>query len=141
PDVVHFLQHLLTNDVSTLAPGQIRYSLIANREGGILDDVLIYRFESFYLLVVNASNRNKILDWINEQRTPFTVTVEDLTIDWAMLAVQGPQALGIVNDVLGSDFSMLKYYYGTECEVLGRPIIVSRTGYTGEDGCELILPA
>lgn len=141
PDAVRFLQHLLTNDVDSLAAGQIRYSLVTNEGGGILDDVLVYRFDTFHLLVVNASNRLKILDWIERQREGFDVAVDDLTFDWAMLAVQGPRALEIVNEILGSDFTSLKYYYSQEAEVLGRPLIVSRTGYTGEDGCELILPS
>src|SRR5689334_14196112 len=85
PGAVAFLDHILTNDVAGLAVGQIRYSLVTNEQGGILDDVLIYRFADFHLLVVNASNREKILAWIEKQRAGFQITVDDLTPSHFML--------------------------------------------------------
>ncbi len=91
PDACRLLDHLLTNDVTKLAPGDIRYSLITNDQGGILDDVLVYRFESFYFLVVNASNRLKIVDWIAKHRSGYDVTVDDVTTQTFMLALQGPR--------------------------------------------------
>jgi aminomethyltransferase len=141
PDACRFLDVLVTNDVPKLEVGQIRYALVTNESGGILDDVLVYRFADFYLLVVNASNRETILDWIERHRQGFDVTVEDLTIERSMLAIQGPRALEVLSPFVQADISTLKYYTGFETTVLSQPAIVSRTGYTGEDGCEVILPA
>jgi aminomethyltransferase len=126
-----------------MKPGQIRYSLMTNDEGGILDDVLVYhlhdqRGASYYLLVVNASNRRKIWDWLEAHRPGADVEMRDTTVDTAMIAVQGPRALEIVRPHVAIDPSTLRYYSGAETPFFG---ILSRTGYTGEDGCELILPA
>ncbi len=89
------LDLLLTNDVTKLQPGDIRYSLVVNEGGGVLDDVLVYRFDAFYYLVVNASNRLKIVDWIARYQGRFPVHVEDQTLATFMLAVQGPRALDV----------------------------------------------
>lgn len=141
PDAVRFLDHLVTNDVAGLALGQIRYALVTNEQGGILDDVLVYRFADFHLLVVNASNRLKILAWIEKHRAGFDVTVEDLTTTQFMLALQGPRALELIQPLVDVAVAGLKYYTGATAVVQGQPAIVSRTGYTGEDGCEVIVPA
>jgi aminomethyltransferase len=141
PDACRFLDHLLTNDVTRLKPGEIRYALVTNEAGGILDDVLVYRFESFYLLVVNASNRLKIVDWIAAHRAGFDVTVDDVTTQTFMLAVQGPRALEILLPHVNADIGGLAYYAGCEAVICGRPGIVSRTGYTGEDGFECVVEA
>lgn len=141
PDSVKLLDHLLTNDVAGLAPGQIRYSLVTNEQGKILDDVLVYRFPEFHLLVVNASNRLKILEWIERHRAGFNARVEDITVPQFMLALQGPRALEIIQPLVDVDLAGLHYYYGSQARVLDQPAIVSRTGYTGEDGCEVIVPA
>src|SRR5580693_9126803 len=93
PDACRLLDHLLTNDVTKLVPGEIRYALVTNESGGILDDVLVYRFEPFYYLVVNASNREKIVQWIVQHKNRFNVHFEDQTLATCMLAVQGPLAL------------------------------------------------
>jgi aminomethyltransferase len=133
----------LTCDVAGLEVGQIRYALVTNENGGILDDVLVYRFPSRYLLVVNASNRVKILDWIGRHQHGFETKLTDETRSTAMIALQGPKSV----DILGSitmpnvDGHGLEYYTGLECEILGAPAILSRTGYTGEDGFEIIIPA
>jgi aminomethyltransferase len=142
-----FLDRLLTRKVVGLGPGKIRYSLVCNESGGILDDVLVYHLQSrgrgdYYLLVVNASNRDKIYHWLLKQRTTGEdVNIADSTIETAMIAVQGPAAIGLVQPLAGSKIGELAYYCGTEMNVCGAAAIVSRTGYTGEDGCELILPA
>lgn len=140
PDTVRFLDHLLTNDVASLKPGQVRYSLVTNEAGGVLDDVLVYRLAHCHMLVVNASNRLKIVDWIERHRGPFNVQVDDLTTNWAMLAVQGPQARAVFSPLCEADISGLKYYSACETNLLGAPSVVSRTGYTGEDGFEVMLP-
>ena len=139
PDACRFLDTLLTNNVESLKPGQIRYSLVTNESGGILDDVLVYRFSDFYMLVVNASNRLKIVDWIEKQQQGFDVQIEDLTTEKFMLALQGPESLGVLNPLAEADLSEMKYYFGMETQVLGVDALVSRTGYTGEDGFEVVL--
>ena len=147
PDAARFLDHLLTRRVTDMSIGQIRYSLVTNHAGGILDDVLVYHLESphgdrYFLLVVNASNRDKIVTWTRTQLEAFPdVTLQDRTCDTAMIAVQGPAALDIVDPLLDSHASALKYYTGTVTRQMKKPCIVSRTGYTGEDGCELIVTA
>jgi len=139
PDACRFLDHLVTNDITKLDAGQIRYALVTNERGGILDDVLVYRFESFYLLVVNASNRLKILSWIEESSGSFDVQSHDWTFEKFMLALQGPKAIEILNPLVEADLSQIQYYGGLETTVQGKPAIVTRTGYTGEDGFEVIV--
>jgi aminomethyltransferase len=140
-DATVFLDHLVTNDVAGLAVGQIKYALVTNEQGGILDDVLVYRLDDCLMLVVNASNRLKIVEWIERCRGSFAVTVEDQTQTHFMAALQGPRALSILLPLVDVDLSAIKYYFGTPATVLGQPGFVSRTGYTGEDGVEIIVPA
>lgn len=139
PDACRFLDNLVTNDVTKIEVGQIRYALITNEAGGILDDVLVYRFEEYYLLVVNASNRLKILSWIGENPGDFDVQYQDWTLEKYMLALQGPKAIEILNPLVDVELSDIKYYWGTEANIEGQPAIVTRTGYTGEDGFEVIV--
>ena len=144
-----FLDGLLTRRVSDMQPGQIRYSLMTNDAGGILDDVLLYRLgdgsggndEIPYLLVVNASNRQKILDWIIWHLPGHDVVCTDETLATAMIAVQGPAARKLVMDVVHPGLEQMRYYHGKKCGPSGELNIISRTGYTGEDGFELIVPA
>lgn len=142
-----FLDRLLTRKVVGMGPGKIRYSLVCHESGGILDDVLVYHLQQhqgglYHLLVVNASNREKILSWLKlHLRSSDDVQIADRTIDTAMIAVQGPAALRCVEPLVGADIGGLAYYTGTETTVCGHTGIVSRTGYTGEDGCELIVAA
>lgn len=142
-----FLDRLLTRRVTDMTLGRIRYSLVTNESGGILDDVLIYRLQDadgtpFHLLVVNASNREKIVAWVRQHlATASNVSFRDLTLETAMIAVQGPQALGLMKPLLATDLSSFGNYTGAAMQVDGVPGIASRTGYTGEDGCELIVPA
>jgi aminomethyltransferase len=146
-DAVRFLDHLLTNEVASLKPGQVRYSLVCREDGGILDDVLVYRVEQSmtgeptHLLVVNASNREKILGWIETQRRGFDVSVVDRTAEWAMIALQGPIACDLFAAYGTPDPSPFKYYTCWKGQTPHGPAIVSRTGYTGEDGLELIVPS
>ncbi len=141
PDDCRFLDHLVTNDVTKLEVGDIRYALVTNQAGGILDDVLVYRFKGWYLLVVNASNRVKIVDWIEKHREPFDVSVEDITVDKFMLALQGPDASALLDPLVDADITQMRYYTGIETTVIDTAAIVSRTGYTGEDGFEVIVDA
>ncbi|MGH7136342.1 MAG: glycine cleavage system aminomethyltransferase GcvT [Pirellulales bacterium] len=142
-----FLDQVTTRSVGDLKPGRVRYSLITNESGGILDDVLVYRLadaaeQPYYLMVVNASNREKILDWLKPRLDGAAdVTLTDVTADWAMIAVQGPKALAAAQPLVDADLARLKYYQACETRVAGHGGIASRTGYTGEDGCELIVGA
>ena len=141
------LDHLLTRRVSDLPIGGVRYGLICNAEGGVLDDVLVSHLETpsqrrFYLMVVNASNREKIMRWLTPHLADFpTVTVSDRTQLTAMIAVQGPKAMDVCKRLFSFDPSRLKYYRAVITEQFSKPVIVSRTGYTGEDGFELIVRA
>lgn len=141
PDAASFLDYLVTNDVAGLGIGQIKYALVTNEQGGILDDVLVYRLSDCLMLVVNASNRLKILEWIERHRGRFAVTVEDQTLTHFMVALQGPRALSLLAPLVDIDLQQIKYYFGAPAAVLGQPGFVSRTGYTGEDGVEVIVPA
>jgi aminomethyltransferase len=117
--------------------GQVRYGLVCNEEGGILDDVLVYRLPDFWLMVVNASNRAKIVAWIQKHLGPGDVTITDRTFEWAMIALQGPRAVET-----NPDAARLKYYHAAITDIPDRDgtQIISRTGYTGEDGYEAIAP-
>jgi aminomethyltransferase len=141
------LDRLLTRQVIGMSPGRIRYSLVCNESGGILDDVLVYHLQAhlnglYHVLVVNASNREKIVRWIQAHLpTDGSVEMIDRTRETAMIAVQGPQALTAVETFVGADLGGLSNYCGRETTICGHRGVVSRTGYTGEDGCELIVPA
>ena len=141
------LDHLLTRRVSDLPVGGVKYGLICNAEGGVLDDVLVSHLETpsqrrFHLMVVNAANRSKIMDWLTPHLADFpTVTVSDRTELTAMIAVQGPRAIDVCKRLFAFDPSRLKYYRAVITEQFSKPVIVSRTGYTGEDGFELIVRA
>jgi aminomethyltransferase len=153
-DALDLIEYVYTNDAGSLSPGQARYGLVCNDNGGILDDVLLYRLERTWLLVVNASNRETILSWLGQHRGSRQLKIRDATLDCSMLAIQGPRAVAIVAKLLSADpwkrecdpaaVTALKYYhaiqFGAEGESDNR-MIVSRTGYTGEDGFEIILPA
>ncbi|MGZ0170176.1 MAG: glycine cleavage system aminomethyltransferase GcvT [Planctomycetales bacterium] len=140
-DACSFLDYLLTNDVSKLKVGQVRYSLVCNETGGVLDDVLVYRLPDCYMLVVNASNRTKIVDWIGQYISKFNVDFEDQTLSHAMIAVQGPKAVEILAALGAATADGHRYYSASLMTVAGMDALVSRTGYTGEDGFELIVPS
>lgn len=139
PDACRFLDHLLTNDVTKLTVGNVRYSLVTNELGGVLDDVLVYRLDDAYMLVVNASNRLKILDWIAAQQSGFDFQMVDRTASHPMIAVQGPRALDVITQLGFAAAGDMKYYSVEQTTVAGLDAIVSRTGYTGEDGFEVIV--
>jgi aminomethyltransferase len=150
PDAAQFLDCLLTRRVDDMRPGQTRYSLVCDADGGILDDVLVYCLEKdpaennagmAYPLVVNASNREKIVDWFKDRAIEFAARLTDNTLETAMIAVQGPAAVAIVDDHTSGAVSGLKYYRGSTARFDGTDCYVSRTGYTGEDGCEIVSSA
>lgn len=152
PDAAKFLDAVVTRRVTDMKPGQIRYALVCNQQGGILDDVLVYRLADAtatspnddtpsFQVVVNASNRQKIVDWFLRRQPDYAIRLTDVTADTAMIAVQGPKAVALVSPLLASDLRAMRYYTSADSCFDDRPISVSRTGYTGEDGCEIICPA
>ena len=142
PGAEAFLDRMLTNDVTRLKTGQIRYSLVTNEKAGILDDVLVYKLSDHFMLVVNASNREKIWNWLEEHQSDSDhVQGEDQTLATTMVALQGPKAIGIADGLLPIDVAGMKYYTGEWTTWNDQPVLVSRTGYTGEDGVELTAPA
>ncbi len=148
PDTAAFLDYLVTNSVGNLSPGRIRYALVTNPQGGTKDDVLVYRLpdggDHSHLVVANAANRQKILEWLERNRAGRRVAWVDRTLQTAMIAVQGPRAIELVARIVAlssGSLAELRYYRAATCRVVGTEGLVSRTGYTGEDGVELIVPA
>lgn len=138
PQAGAFLNHLVTNDVAKLFPGRVLYSPMCYPNGGVVDDLLVYmRGPDDYFLCINAGNIAKDLAWLEEQSAGFDVTITDRSADYALLAVQGPKAAEIVQSLTGARLATVNYYHFVEGTVAGVQCLVSRTGYTGEDGFEL----
>ncbi len=142
PDVLAFLQHIATQDVATIPPGMSNYSLMCYPDGGIVDDIFIYHLrQGEYLVVVNASNTDKDVAWMQEHSAGFDVQITDLSPDTTMLALQGPRAETILARVTDVDVVNLPFHGVAEGRLFGTAVaIIARTGYTGEDGFELFFP-
>lgn len=136
-----FLNGVLTNDTSKLKVGDVRYSFVCGKDGGILDDMLVYRLPDRWELVVNGANREKIVDWLEHSAGFAAIQMTDTTLSTGMIAVQGPKALALLTEVTKLDLASMKYYSVKDAEFLGTRGVVSRTGYTGEDGFELVVPS
>ncbi|MCM3342174.1 glycine cleavage system aminomethyltransferase GcvT [Paenibacillus sp. MER TA 81-3] len=137
-----FLQHVTTNDVTRLVDGRAQYSLLCNPNGGVVDDILIYRLAAnHYMLVVNASNIDKDFAWLQEH-LPADVVLENKSDSTALLALQGPNAQAIAAHVTDAPLAELKpFQFVRDAAVCGVRALISRTGYTGEDGFELYVAA
>jgi aminomethyltransferase len=135
PDAEAFLQRVLSNDVTKIAERGAQYSVLCNEDGGVLDDLFTYRLGDRFLTVTNAANHEKDLAWFRDQAGGFDVEVRDAHSDWAMLAVQGPEARAALKDD-----DLPPRMRTADLEIAGVPALVCGTGYTGEDGCELLLP-
>jgi aminomethyltransferase len=135
------IQKVTSNDTATLTIGQAQYSCMPNLEGGIVDDLLVYKkSETEYLLVVNASNIEKDWNWISSHNS-FGVEMTNISDDTALLAVQGPKAVEVLQNLTTVNLSEVKYYHFVEGDFAGLPnIIISATGYTGAGGFELYIP-
>ena len=140
PDALALLEKVFTNSVATMKDMQVRYGLVCKEDGGILDDILVYKWPYGFAAVVNAGNREKILAWLEKQKTGLNVTIQDQTFDTTMVAVQGPKSVELVAGVFAEDVTKLKYYYAQPTRYRDKGCVVSRTGYTGEDGFEVMLP-
>lgn len=138
PDAERYVNHIFTNDVSTIKVGQVLYGMMLYPDGGTVDDLLVYKMgaEEFFL-VINASNTDKDVAWMKKNTEGFNVKVEDVSEHYGQLAVQGPNAEKVVEEVLGLECKELVFYTSKKINVNGEDIIVSRTGYTGEDGFEI----
>ncbi|MHB1425197.1 MAG: glycine cleavage system aminomethyltransferase GcvT [Gemmataceae bacterium] len=141
PDALALIQRVYSNNAAAMKDGQVRYGLICNARGGIRDDVLVYRWPYDWAMVVNASNRDKIVDWITQNKDGRTVEMTDQTMTTCMIAVQGPQALALCRGLTETDAERLAYYYAMPTRYHGKGCVVSRTGYTGEDGIEIMASA
>jgi aminomethyltransferase len=140
-----FLQYATTNDVSALVDGQVQYTALCYPSGGVVDDLTLYRFSSeHFLLCVNAVNSDSDFDWLVEllRGSTFTdVMIYDRSADYVQLALQGPLSTTLLAQLSDVDLAALKYYHFVEGAVAGIATLISRTGYTGEDGFELYCPA
>ncbi|MBX3069719.1 MAG: glycine cleavage system aminomethyltransferase GcvT [Thermomicrobiales bacterium] len=142
PDALPFLQYVATNDVSKLEPGAAQYAMLTNEQGGVVDDIIIYREPSSdgYMVVVNASNKDKDVAWMQEwaaRRNDLQVSVEDISDRLGMVAIQGPKSDDILATLTSADLAGLPGFHLLETEVAGIPVKLARTGYTGEDGFEI----
>jgi len=137
-DAIAFVNRITTNDVTKLVDGQAHYSALTNEKGGVVDDLLVYRFDQDkLLLVVNASTTEKDWDWITSQKQDENITLTNASADYCQIAVQGPKALEIAQKFTDVNLSEIKYYHFTVDKFDGVDAIISRTGYTGEDGFEI----
>jgi aminomethyltransferase len=142
PDALRFLNHLVTNDVAKLFPGRVLYSPMCYPNGGVVDDLLVYMLApEKYFLCINAGNIAQDIAWLQEQARGFQVAIENRSDDFGLLAVQGPRAAEIVQSLTGAKLGAVKYYHFVEGPVAGCHCLISRTGYTGEDGFELYVNA
>lgn len=137
-----YVNHIFTNDVTKISDGQILYGMMCYEDGGVVDDLLVYRVaENCYFLVINASNIDKDWAWIQEQAKGYDVKLENQSEQYGELAVQGPQAETVMEEVLGLPCKELAFYTFKSLTLGQTSIIVSRTGYTGEDGFEIYADA
>lgn len=137
-DAMRYVNHIFTNDIATMADGGIQYGMMLYPDGGTVDDLLVYRNAADdYFLVINAANIDKDVAWINGQSYGFNVNIDHQSDRYGQIALQGPNAEATLRDVLGIDAADLAFYTFTTLDRDGDNIIVSRTGYTGEDGFEI----
>ncbi|MBT2524181.1 glycine cleavage system aminomethyltransferase GcvT [Streptomyces sp. ISL-99] len=143
PQAVNALDYALVGNIGTIGLGRARYTMICQEDGGILDDLIVYRLAETeapeYLVVANAGNAQIVLDAITERAAGFDAVVRDDRDAYALIAVQGPESPGILKSVTDADLDGLKYYAGLPGTVAGVPALIARTGYTGEDGFELFV--
>ena len=135
-----FLQKMTTNDLSTLNTGQAQYTLLCNENGGIIDDLIIYKKHNEYLMVVNASNISKNLNWLNKHATE-DVLIEDISEFVGLLAIQGPKSMNLIDKITDIEINEIAFYNFKNGSIGGIDVMISRTGYTGELGYEIYVHA
>jgi aminomethyltransferase len=141
PQALDLVQHVTTNDASKLAVGQAQYAVICQEDGGAVDDCIVYRFPDHYMIVVNASNAVKDREWIARFVPKFDAQLIDRSDDTGLIALQGPLSQQILARLTETDLDAIGYYHFAEGAVAGVKAVISRTGYTGEDGFEIAVPA
>ncbi|MEV0742413.1 glycine cleavage system aminomethyltransferase GcvT [Streptomyces sp. NPDC050549] len=140
PEAARLLNYALVGNIASVGVGRARYTMICQADGGILDDLIVYRLaETEYMVVANASNAQIVLDSLVERAEGFDAVVRDDRDAYALLAVQGPESPGVLASLTDADLDGLKYYAGLPGTVAGVPALIARTGYTGEDGFELFI--
>lgn len=138
PEAEKYVNYIFSNDVEGLPDGGILYGMMLNHNGGVVDDLLVYkRGENHFLLVINASNIAKDVAWIEEQAKKFNVAIKNISDETGEIAVQGPEAEAALEEILAIPCKELTFYTFKELDRDGKHLIVSRTGYTGEDGFEI----
>lgn len=140
-DAVDFLQFVQVYDIARMAEWDAHYSLLTYEDGTIIDDIFLYRLPERWLIVVNASNREKDWEWLNAHVHGYDISLRDISDETYMLAIQGPKAVEIVQRLTEADLTGMKARTALEATVGGVKMLLGRTGYTGEDGFELYLPA
>jgi aminomethyltransferase len=136
-----FLDHALANDVLAMSNGQALYSPLCREDGGVLDDLIVYRHEPrHWRIIVNGATREKDFLWMDSLGKEFMVELEDLSAGFCLFAVQGPRAFAKLAPHCAVSPSSLRYYSFAETRVFGEPVFLARTGYTGEPGCEIAVP-
>lgn len=138
-DALALIQYVTSNDASKIKVGEVQYSCFPNKEGGIIDDLLIYRLEeNKYMLVVNASNMEKDLNWIRENAGNYRCVITDISEETALIAVQGPKSIDVLQSLTGIDLKEITYYTFRTTDFAGKKdILISATGYTGAGGFEI----
>ncbi|GGS09989.1 aminomethyltransferase [Streptomyces aureoverticillatus] len=140
PQAVDLLNYALVGNIGSVGTGRARYTMICQADGGILDDLIVYRLQDQeFMVVANAGNAQVVLDALTERAAGFDAQVRDDRDAYALIAVQGPESPGILKSVTDADLDGLKYYAGLPGTVAGVPALIARTGYTGEDGFELFV--
>ncbi|MFF8765205.1 glycine cleavage system aminomethyltransferase GcvT [Nocardiopsis dassonvillei] len=140
PQAAQALDHALVGHLSQVKVGRARYSMITAEDGGVLDDLIVYRLrEDEYLVVANAANTAVVAPALAERAAGFDVEVRDESAEYALIAVQGPRAVDVLAPLTDADLDGIRYYAGYEHTVAGEPVLLARTGYTGEDGFEIFV--
>ncbi len=140
-DTVAYLEQIISSTMETLGVGNSRYGLICDTSGAVLDDLFVYRLPDKWWIVVNAANTDSDYAWFTQHLNSYMVEVSNVSDQTAMLAVQGPAAIEIMDEVSGGAVSPIARFAAAECSIAGVVCLVGRTGYTGEDGVELFLDA
>lgn len=144
-ELVSKLQYLIPSDLSRLQPGQAQYSVLLNTEGGILDDIIFYyqgfddTGEEWGVMIVNAATRSRDKAWLLANFESVNVTLDDISAEKALIAVQGPEAVAYLQQFVKEDLAAIKYFGHLQATVLDHPAFIARTGYTGEDGFEVMV--
>jgi aminomethyltransferase len=141
PDAEAFLNRMVTWDVSLMQQNEAHYALMCYDNGGIVDDVFVYRLPDTWFVVVNADNRGKDFNWMTEKASGYNVTLADVSDETYMVALQGPRAIELLDHLIPLDMNEVPRFAAITTEIDGTPATIGRTGYTGEDGVEIFFPA